>query len=73
TIVGHTDEKGDYDYNMKLSQRRATAVLAELVRSQPALKGKFQIQALGESQPRIPNAQDESQHALNRRVEFTLN
>lgn len=68
-IVGHTDDVGGYDYNMKLSGRRAKAVVDALV-------GRFKIAAprlhaagVGFLAPVAPNT-DEDGRARNRRVEL---
>jgi outer membrane protein OmpA-like peptidoglycan-associated protein len=68
-VVGHTDNAGGYDYNMKLSARRAKAVV-------DALTGRFSIPAarlhaagVGFLAPVAPNTSDEGR-AKNRRVEL---
>jgi len=65
-IEGHTDSRGEAEYNLQLSQRRATAVVEYLVahgieRSRLTAVGK------GESDPAVPN--DSPEHMqTNRRV-----
>ncbi len=70
-VAGHTDERGSYEYNMKLSQARAEAVVNYLIR-----KGidprRLIPRGYGESQPIIPNAKTEAEHQMNRRVEFRI-
>ncbi len=70
-VAGHTDERGPYDYNMKLSQARAEAVVDYLIK-----KGidprRLIPRGYGESQPVIPNARTEEEHQMNRRVEFRI-
>ena len=68
-IVGHTDNVGGYDHNMKLSARRAKAVLA-------ALTGRFGIAStrlhdagVGFLAPVASNTTEEGR-AKNRRVEL---
>lgn len=70
-IVGHTDNQGDIDANLALSQKRAQAVVA-------ALSGKYgipasQLSARGVSSfaPVSTNASDEGR-ARNRRVEMVV-
>lgn len=67
-LQGHADRSGSAAYNMRLSQRRAEAVAAELKRLgiDPAL---FRIMPFGESRPLIPTA-DGVQEPQNRRVEM---
>jgi OmpA-OmpF porin, OOP family len=67
-IQGHTDDQGSDDYNLKLSQRRAEAVVTYL--------GLFDIDSsrlvakgYGESKPVMPNTTEEGR-AKNRRVEL---
>jgi len=70
-VAGHTDERGSYEYNMKLSQARAEAVVNYLIK-----KGidprRLIPRGYGESQPIIPNAKTEAEHQMNRRVEFRI-
>ena len=68
-VVGHTDSRGSYDYNLKLSQRRAWDV-ANMLKS---LEVTNTIYARGcsFSKPIVPN--DTPAHmAMNRRVEIYL-
>lgn len=76
SIEGHTDAKGDDEYNKRLSEQRAAAVKAYL-----ATKGidaaKLTTIGLGELRPVAPNAaadggDDEAGRQRNRRVEVIL-
>ena len=69
-IVGHTDSKGSDDYNMSLSQRRASAAAQYLV-SQGVESGRLRTLGLGETEPKAAN-DSEANMALNRRVEVAI-
>lgn len=67
-IQGHTDSYGTDAYNQKLSERRANAVKAELIKQ--GVDGKRLTAAgFGESKPVDTNDTDEGR-AYNRRVEY---
>jgi outer membrane protein OmpA-like peptidoglycan-associated protein len=66
-IEGHTSSEGTDAYNQDLSERRAQAVVADLVRRGLA-KNRLSAIGLGERQP-IATNNDESGRSLNRRVE----
>jgi outer membrane protein OmpA-like peptidoglycan-associated protein len=73
-IAGHADDRGDDNYNIRLSQRRVDVVTNYLV-SQGILKDRIIQKAYGESLPQIPcYAVDcsEDDHQKNRRAEFVL-
>ena len=67
-IEGHTDSVGDDNYNMKLSKRRADAVVNYL-KVKGVSSNRFQVEAFGETRPRFENDTKEGQ-AKNRRVEI---
>lgn len=67
-VVGHTDTQGSFDYNRKLSQRRADAVVARLVALGVAKERLFPV-GVGFAAPIATNATDEGR-AKNRRVEL---
>ena len=69
-VAGHADRSGTPAYNQKLSQRRADAVAAELVR-QGIARNEIAISAFGESRPLVPTA-DGVREPQNRRVEIVL-
>ena len=69
-IVGHTDDVGDDDYNMKLSKQRATSVRDYLI-SQGHDASKIDTSGMGESMPIASNSTPEGR-AENRRVEILL-
>ena len=69
-VSGHADRSGTPAYNQRLSQRRADAVAAELVR-QGVNRSEIGIQAFGESRPLVPTA-DGVREPQNRRVEIVL-
>jgi OOP family OmpA-OmpF porin len=66
-IEGHTSGEGTNEYNQGLSERRARAVVADLVRRGLAASriGAF---GAGETRP-IASNNDETGRAMNRRVE----
>lgn len=70
-IEGHCDERGSDEYNRALSERRALAVKDYLATLGVAESG-MQTISYGEDKPAVPNAQGESEHAKNRRVEFLV-
>ncbi|RMH37905.1 MAG: OmpA family protein, partial [Deltaproteobacteria bacterium] len=69
-VQGHTDERGDADYNLWLSQRRAERVVRELVKLgvDPA---KLEAQGFGETKP-VAHGDSEEALQKNRRVEFVI-
>ena len=73
TVVGHTDSRGQRDYNLQLSRRRALAVRAFLA-STGSLDGTtITAQGRGESEPVAPNrgpdgGDDPAGRRRNRRV-----
>jgi outer membrane protein OmpA-like peptidoglycan-associated protein len=69
-VAGHADRSGDAAYNQRLSQRRAEAVTAELVRD-GVPRNEITVQAFGESRPLVPTA-DGVREPQNRRVEIVL-
>lgn len=66
-IEGHTSSEGAEDYNERLSQRRAQAVVADLVR-RGLPSQRLTAVGIGERRP-IATNNDESGRSLNRRVE----
>jgi outer membrane protein OmpA-like peptidoglycan-associated protein len=69
-VSGHADRSGTPQYNQRLSQRRAEAVAAELVR-QGVARNEIGVEAFGESRPLVPTA-DNVREPQNRRVEIVL-
>lgn len=68
-IVGHTDSKGSDSYNVRLSNRRAAAVVNYMVAKYGIDKSRLKSEGRGESEPVADNGTDQGR-ALNRRVEF---
>jgi OmpA-OmpF porin, OOP family len=69
-VAGHADRSGTPQYNQALSQRRADAVAAELVR-RGVSRNEIAVSAFGESRPLVPTA-DGVREPQNRRVEIVL-
>jgi outer membrane protein OmpA-like peptidoglycan-associated protein len=66
-VIGHTDAKGSRDYNLKLSERRAIAVVEALTTTFQVDASQLVALGLGEEQPQdIGNPEA----ALNRRVQL---
>jgi outer membrane protein OmpA-like peptidoglycan-associated protein len=68
-IVGHTDNVGGVDYNMKLSQARADAVVKALTTKYKANPQRLKAYGVGQLAPVAPNKTEEGR-AKNRRVEL---
>ena len=69
-VEGHTDDVGTDNYNMGLSQRRASAV-TDYLKNAGIASTRITTKWYGESQPKEENTSNESR-ALNRRVEFAI-
>jgi outer membrane protein OmpA-like peptidoglycan-associated protein len=69
-INGHTDNVGDDQSNLTLSQKRAASVVTYLL-AKGIVSGRLDSAGFGETQPVAPNDTDEGR-ALNRRVEFVI-
>ena len=69
-VEGHTDSKGDDEYNRKLSQRRAESVVTYLTKKGIAAE-RLTSFGYGEDRPIADNATTEGR-AQNRRVVFTV-
>ena len=69
-VQGHTDSNGSDDYNMKLSERRASEVSAYL-RGRGVAGSRLTTKGYGESAPVVDNGSDEGR-AQNRRVTFLI-
>lgn len=68
-IVGHTDASGSFDYNTRLSQRRANAVRDDLVNRYGIDAERLSTIGKGPSELQLP---DDPTNPKNRRVEFKL-
>jgi len=68
-VVGHTDNVGGLDYNMKLSQQRAEAVVKELVSKYKIAPGRLKAGGVGPLAPVTSNDTEDGK-AKNRRVEL---
>jgi len=71
-LDGHADERGTTEYNMALGEKRAKAVRGVLVKLGIDAK-RIETVSFGREKPVNYNCGDnESCHALNRRVEYTI-
>jgi OOP family OmpA-OmpF porin len=68
-IVGHTDNVGGVDYNMKLSQSRADAVVKALTTKYKVNPQRLKAYGVGQLAPVAPNKTEDGR-AKNRRVEL---
>ncbi|MCA1992550.1 MAG: OmpA family protein, partial [Coleofasciculus sp. S288] len=69
-IVGHTDERGSVETNMRLSQRRADTILSALV-SKGFNPSNFEAVGVGSTQP-LRNEFGVQEPAINRSVSFEI-
>lgn len=70
-INSHTDEQGTDEYNLKLSDRRANAVVDYLI-SKGITAQRLSAKGYGESMPIKKNAQTDTEHQTNRRTTFKV-
>jgi outer membrane protein OmpA-like peptidoglycan-associated protein len=69
-LEGHTDNQGDWDLNLKLSQERVQAVKTYLV-EQGVEPNRIETKGWGSTQPLASNQTEEARRK-NRRVEFRI-
>lgn len=69
-IVGHTDNQGSYEHNMKLSQNRSKAV-KEYLKKDKTISNKLHDVGIGPISPVMSNTTKEGREK-NRRVELVL-
>lgn len=70
-IAGHTDNQGEADYNLDLSQRRAEAVLEYLTDKFEIASDQYVARGYGETKP-VASNDTAGGRAENRRVEFNV-
>jgi outer membrane protein OmpA-like peptidoglycan-associated protein len=70
SIEAHTDTRGNDEYNMGLSERRAKAAYEYLI-SKGVPAARVKSQGFGETKPTVPDNSQENM-AINRRVEFKV-
>ena len=75
-VRGHTDSKGPLAYNLKLSGKRAQAIVNYFVK-QGLEAERFEVVSKGEGDPLLPNttpegADDVEGMKLSRRVEILI-
>ncbi|MGM0500932.1 MAG: OmpA family protein, partial [Bacillota bacterium] len=68
-IVGHTDNTGEFDYNLELSKKRASALAGKLVNEYDINKERLEAKGVGPLAPKETN-ETEDGRAKNRRVEL---
>ncbi len=71
TVEGHTDDVGDDDFNMRLSQDRANSVRAWLIEKERVDPAILESIGYGETTP-IASNRTKAGRAQNRRVEFKV-
>ncbi len=69
-VVGYTDNTGNFNYNIKLSERRANAIVKQLVKDGVSADRLAGV-GIGPLSPIASNDTEEGR-ARNRRVEFVL-
>ncbi|MCP2680429.1 OmpA family protein [Maricaulaceae bacterium NA33B04] len=68
-VVGHTDMTGSLEYNLDLSRRRASSIVAALVDDYGISAERLAARGVGPLAPETTNT-DEAGRAMNRRVEI---
>jgi len=70
-IVGHTDNTGDFQANIQLSENRANAVIEKLVNEYGVSKTQLVPYGVGSVSPQMSNSTEDGK-ARNRRVELVV-
>ncbi len=70
-VVGHTDSRASFDYNIDLSKRRAAAVVDALIADHEVSAERLKPWGVGYSAPRESNVSDVG-WTKNRRVELVI-
>ena len=70
-IQGHTDNVGNYDYNLRLSELRAKSVYNYIVERDSLLVDRITFKGYGEDKPIDDNTTDRGR-AINRRTSFLI-
>jgi outer membrane protein OmpA-like peptidoglycan-associated protein len=70
-VEGHTDDRGDATYGLRLSERRAQAVAAYLIKTEGFAAARIETKGFGETAPAVPNTSDANRQK-NRRVVITV-
>ena len=68
-VIGHTDDQGGFEFNMRLSNARAEAIAADLARTYGIRAERITVVGVGLLAPVAPNT-TEAGRAKNRRVEL---
>jgi len=71
TLMGHSDVRGDENYNKGLSEKRARAIRQAIVDAAPDLAPRIKILGKGKTSP-LYHGDSEKEHLLNRRVEIAV-
>ena len=71
SVVGHTDYRGDGDYNQALSDLRAASVLEAVLDVNVSLMGRVSATGRGEREPLVAG-DSEADQRVNRRVEVLV-
>jgi outer membrane protein OmpA-like peptidoglycan-associated protein len=67
-FIGHSDQRGDEDYNESLSRARAQAISDSVVALKPQLAGMIVIEGRGAREP-VNSGSDEASLRANRRLQ----
>ncbi|MEU4395103.1 OmpA family protein [Kribbella sp. NPDC023855] len=70
-VEGHTDDRGDATYGLRLSERRAQAVALYLIKTEHFAAARITTKGFGEAAPAVPNTSDANRQK-NRRVVITV-
>jgi len=70
-VESHADRTGPFEFNMRLSVRRARSVIEYLV-GKGVSKERLTYEGYGETQPLVPDAKTALQLSRNRRVQFHI-
>jgi outer membrane protein OmpA-like peptidoglycan-associated protein len=71
-ISGHTDQTGDLDANLKLSQARANAIKEYVTASGYVALARVEAIGYGSQKPIVLEELNEQDRRMNRRVEFEI-